>query len=283
MGEETESPGFFQDRNARWAERQKYPMTISIDPGSSEYAIRASYEDVVRSFRRHFPAARFEREHNFHSPDAGTSIHVILTALSVGLGVAGAEMGKEVAKGIGKDLWEAVKGCLKKRSLFSRKIDGGADSIKITVLRDRTEISITLPEIGPGNAATIRHFIDEAIPDLVAIRRELDALAGNLTKPKMRVPQGVEEVEFEYRDGGIILARPLCLSCEYLDTPFLGGPCKTCGSYYEKPGQHAGRPGASSFDADGNETVYDDFHNPIPVMDLVEWSQRTYNFRPRSE
>ena len=134
------------DFKAAKAKRLASKLTISIDPGSTEYLFDASFESISRKLKVRFPEANFERQYNLHSIEAGTTIEIVLMGLSAGAGLIAAE----VVKGMGKDLWDAIKTCIKKRGWFTNLLrPKGKDRLTLTLMHGETEsvsyTHLTLP------------------------------------------------------------------------------------------------------------------------------------------
>jgi hypothetical protein len=145
--------------------RKQFPVTVAIDPGSTEYLFKASYEDIRHAFQHRFENVNFERQLALHSSIAGTTIEVVLTALSVGGGI----VVSEILKNIGKDLWTALKDCFSSKAAKTKTPSNGHDT-------------------GPGHDNRIREFIDDALPRLVELHHELEQNDGRSHAPPMVIP-----------------------------------------------------------------------------------------------
>jgi hypothetical protein len=273
--------GLLFDPERRDRKMMEHDLAFVIDPGSSEYLFAADYETIVNSLKGHFPDAYFEHALSLHSPMAGTTIDIILAGLSVGAGLAGAEMAKQ----IGKDLWEAVKGAVKSAAksrfqLFGHRGGVGADSISVTILRGKTKLTLELDAVGPGDESKVRAFLEVAVPKLLEFRSELDQSGGEAAHPRISVPASAEYVRLAYDQGKLVLGHPVCLACLHLFETFLHSPCQHCIHNHEKPGKHSGRQGITQIDRDGKQTVFDDNGDPIPDAELVDYSAMGDNFAP---
>jgi len=146
------------DINARDLKRSSSIITVCIEPGSTCYLLSTSAEDTEQSLRAEFSTLNFETEFGIHSPDAGTTIQIILTGVSVGAGIVATEFLKET----GKKLWNAFERLLSSKSKANDpRLFAPMDTVKISLKTGDSSLEAQVA-VGLGSAITLQAFLTES-------------------------------------------------------------------------------------------------------------------------
>jgi hypothetical protein len=195
-------------------------ISVSMDPGSTEYLFTTSLDRTKKSFQEVFPEAEFERELAVHSPIAGTTLSIVIGGLTVGAGIVGAELLKEASK----DLWKAIKTLCKPR----KKHSDGRDHLNVTIQLNNLKFTGTLEGIGEGSQTDVEHFLIDGLTSLYARAESISQGRGLPENPEFRLPLESKEVIFSLEKQAWHLAGPLCPNCVHLSADPMQEPCFNC-------------------------------------------------------
>lgn len=255
------------DLKAKAKRRREAPLTVSIDPGSTEYLFTANYARLAKTFRDFLPAVNTEEKlFVAHNSAAGTTIEILINAASIGGGIIAAELLKEASK----DIWKALKGCMiSSRTLLHRPlVRSGNDDLKLSLPYKDVEVAVNLRDIGLGDEDEVQRFVDEALPAVGELANNLYFHNGWSGPPfsdkNFRVSQYASVVDFIWETDRLTLSSPICLACEALETDHKRPPCWACTHYVDRPAADK-RPHTIGADDNGNFPESDGSH-------FVNWS-----------
>jgi len=130
--------------------KTRIDLRVNLDVGTTWYTLDADPKHVLIAFENSFADFGLFRGYRVHSVAAGTTIDLIITGLSSGLGLIAAEFLKES----GKDLWKAIKSLISHRvtereSFIPKKVieRSAGDAISLTLVIDKHKVAarISLP------------------------------------------------------------------------------------------------------------------------------------------